>query len=157
VLEIERIKLIRAKEALEEEVESDIGTLEEELIKLKEGWSGYRFKKRRSLINFAIQEATIDVASTHWIRVEVLWLHQEWGREEMYYRRDIGGAKEWSEEETAILSEHYATMPKLQLMKLLPTRGWGAIVGYAASQGLSRPKGKPKGQLGKAVKGDSRD
>src|SRR5258708_29131664 len=160
LLENERVKLLRAKEPLEEEADGDIGTLEEELIKLKAGWPNYRFKKRRSLINFAIQEVIIDVMSTHWMRVEVLWLHEEWGREEMYYRRDIGGARRWSQEEISIMLEHYVTMPRLQLMELLPDRGWDAIVAYASEKGLHRPRGFPKGQpmsMRKAVRGDSRD
>jgi hypothetical protein len=129
----------------------DVGTLEEELIKLKNGWPNYRFKKRRSLINFAIQEVIIDVMSTHWMRVEVLWLHQEWGREEMYYRREQGNKKEWSEEEIAIVLEHYATMSKALLMVSLPNRGWAAIQKQAKTQGLSRPMGRP---VGETVGGD---
>jgi hypothetical protein len=143
-LEIERKKLIQAKEILEEEAEEEIGTLEEELIKLKRGWSGYSFKRRRSLTNFAIQEVIIDVMSTHWIRIEVLWLHQEWGREEMFYHRQIGMRKDWSDEERAIVKEHYATMPKFQLMALLPNRGWEAICYYAHRNGLSRSRGRAK-------------
>ena len=142
-LEIERMNLLRAKEELEDEADSDIGTLEEELTKLKMGWINYHFKKRRSLINFAVQEVIIDVMSTHWMRVEVLWLYQDWGREAMYYCRKHGVMKKWSDEEKAILSEHYATTPKVQLMAALPNRAWGSIQQQATSvQGLSRSAGE---------------
>jgi hypothetical protein len=144
-LELERKRLIDAKKEVEEEADDDIGTLEEELLKLKEGWPNYSFKKRRSLVNFAIQEVVVDVMSTHWIRIEVLWLYEQWGREEMYYRRTKGTSKEWSEEEIALLQAHYKTTPKLQLMALLPDRSWAAIKCYASLlsslQGLSKPKG----------------
>jgi hypothetical protein len=148
-LEIERVNLLRAKNELEKETDSDVGTLEEELTKLKMGWPKYDFKKRRSLINFAIQEVIIDVMSTRWMRVEVLWLHEEWGREAMYYRRKHGSMKVWSAEEKAILSEYYATMPKMQLMAALPNRAWASIQQMAGTRGLSRPQ---KLSLGETVK-----
>ncbi|MBA2392598.1 MAG: hypothetical protein H0V70_07610 [Ktedonobacteraceae bacterium] len=139
MLEIERKRLIKAKELLEEEIENDIGTLEEELVKLKNGWSQYRFKRRRSLINFAIREVRINKVSTHWIEIQVLWLHEEWGHEHMYYRRQAGSIKQWSSEEIAIVETHYATMSIIELMALLPDRTWHAIRFYAG-QHLDLPK-----------------
>ena len=152
-LEIERRRLLKAKEQLEKEAEDDVGTLEEELIRLKEGWPGYSFNKRRALLNFAVQVVSIEIMSTHWVRVEVSWLHEEWPREEMYYRREWGTVKGWTDAETAIMQEHYPTMPKSQLMSLLPNRGWNAILNQAQTQGLSRPMGRPKGET---VGGDRR-
>ncbi|MBA2394046.1 MAG: hypothetical protein H0V70_15055 [Ktedonobacteraceae bacterium] len=121
-LEKERRILLKAKETLEEEVEDDIGSLDEELIKLKNGWDKYNFKKRRSLLNFAVQEVRINKMSTHWISIQVTWLNEEWGTERMYYKRRYGALKEWSEEEKAIIKQHYATMPINELMTLLPER-----------------------------------
>lgn len=144
-LEIERRRLIDAKEMLEQEADNDIETLEEELIKLKAGWKNYSFKRRRNLINFAVQEVIIDVMSTHWMKIEVLWLYEEWGREVMYYYREKGMRKEWSEEEKGVLCEHYATLPQLQLMALLPDRGWAAIQSIARMEGLPRLIGRSKG------------
>jgi len=131
-LELERRRLLKAKEVLEEEIDNDIGSLEEELIKLKNGWPDYNFKKRRSLVNFAIQEVKINKVSTHWIEIQVLWLNEEWGHEQMYYRRHIGAVKKWTDKEVDILEKHYATMPTDELMALLPERTWHAIRCYAA-------------------------
>ncbi len=130
-LERERQRLIKAKAVLEGEIEDDIGSLEEELIKLKNGWAKYNFKKRRSLLNFAIQEVKINKVSTHWIEIQVLWLNEEWGHEHMYYRRHIGAVKKWTDEEAAILEKHYATMPVDELMALLPERTLHSIYCYA--------------------------
>lgn len=154
VLETERVNLLRAKKELEEEADSDIGTLEEELMRLKIGWPKYDFKKRRSLINFAIQEVIIDVMSTRWMRVEVLWLHEEWGCEAIYYRREHGSMKVWSDEEKAILSDNYATMRKLQLMAALPNRAWASIQQMAGTMRLSRSQKLSLGETIK-VKGNS--
>ena len=78
-LERERRQLEKDKKVLEEEIENDIGSLEEELIKLKEGWNEYNFKRRRALLNFAIQEVKINKVSTHWMEVQIYWLNAEWG------------------------------------------------------------------------------
>jgi len=130
-LERERRRLLKAKEVLEEEIEDDIGSLDEELIKLKNGWADYSFKKRRSLLNFAIQEVKINKVSTHWIEIQVLWLNEEWGVERMYYRRRVGALKDWSTEEADILEQHYATMPTHELMALLPERTLWSMRSYA--------------------------
>jgi len=87
--------------------------------------------------------------STHWLRVEVAWLHETWGREEMFYRRKIGARKDWSSEEIANLHKHYATMPKKQLMALIPDRGWNSILFYAKQiLGIDRSfgRGRPTGE-----------
>ena len=128
-LELERRKLIKTKSTLSEEAESDLDTLDRELEKLEALWPKYTFEKRRSLINFVVKEVVIDTVSTHWVRVQVLWLHEAWGREEMYWYRTKGRNVQWTEQEIAIVREHYAAMPRLQLMALLPHRGWHAIRG----------------------------
>jgi predicted metal-dependent enzyme (double-stranded beta helix superfamily) len=70
--------------------------------------------------------------STHWIRIQVLWLHEEWGREEMFYHRRRGKCKDWTDEEKKILSEQYLSLPAPQLMALFPDRTWKAIRSYGA-------------------------
>jgi F0F1-type ATP synthase membrane subunit b/b' len=137
-LEVERMSLAKAKSKVEGESESVLGSLNEEIKKLADSWTEYSFEKRRSLINFLIKEVIIETLSTHWMRVEVLWLHEEWGREEMYYVRGVGYKHLWAEEEDAIVREHYATMPRGRLMALLPDRGWDAIVEHCRLLGLSR-------------------
>jgi len=153
-LEIERRKLIQAKNTLAEEAASDLGTLDKELENLEEQWPNLTFAKRRSFINFLVREVVIDTMSTHWLRVQVLWLQEQWGREEMYYYRNSGRRKEWSHEEEELVRAHYTTMPKPTLMHLLPDRGWDAIRCYALSLGLTRTlRGRP---VGETVGGDDR-
>jgi hypothetical protein len=102
-----------------------------------ESWHDYSFEKRRSLVNFLIREVVIETMSTHWMRVEVAWLHEQWGREEMYYVRGVGYKHLWTEEEDTLLQEHYATLSRRQLMALLPDRGWLAIREHSRLLGLS--------------------
>ena len=143
ILEVERQKLLKASTGLEEEAEGDLGSLDKELEILEALWPEYTFEKRRSLINFAVKEVIIDVVSTHWLRIQVSWLHSEWGREEMYYWREEGRSKKWTEEEIALLREHYATMPKEQLMPLLPDRSWRSIL-WCGRQMLKIARSNPR-------------
>lgn len=141
-LEEERQALIYAKEELEREIANDIGRLEDELLHLEERWTGYPFARRRALLNFLIREVVIDAMSTHWIRVQVLWLHEGWGREEMYFQKQRGKNSDWTEEEKATLSAYYPTAPKWEVMRLLPDRGWFSIRGCAKRFGIERVKGR---------------
>ena len=142
-LEEERQRLIKAQAELEEEAGGDLGSLDEELETLEALWPHYTFEKRRSLINFVVKEVILDTVSTHWMKVQVLWLHEAWGREEMYYWRDQGGSKRWTEEEIALMHKHYATMPKHQLMALLPERSWRSVLWYGR-QVLGIPRTNPR-------------
>lgn len=119
--------------------EDDIGSLDEELADLEELWSKFNFRKRQSYINFLIKDVVIDVVSTHWISIQVSWLHDVWGIEEMYHYRERGSHNKWTDEEDAIIRQHYPTMPKLELMELLPLRVWDAIIKRAKTLGVSRP------------------
>jgi len=123
----ERQRLVAAKATLQEEIEDDIGSLDEELINLKEGWAEYSFKKRRSLLNFAILSVTINKVSTHWIEIQVHWLNEAWGVERMYFKRKYGALKDWTNEEEEILLQHYATMPTIELLRLVPDRSLWSI------------------------------
>jgi hypothetical protein len=129
-LERERRNLIEAKAEIEGEAASDLGSLDDQMRNLETEWKERDFEKRRSLLNFLIREVVIDMVSTHWVRVQVLWLHEEWGREEIYYQREIGCRKDWTEEEEAILRAHYATMHREPLQELLPDRTWESIRYY---------------------------
>jgi hypothetical protein len=114
ILEKERMQLIKDKQKLEEDSESDLGSLEDELRDLETLWPKYIFEKRRSLINFVVKEIIIDCMSTHWSRVQVTWLHEEWGSEEMYYYRDRG--KQTGQKRKTLLCEHIgAPQPRRSL------------------------------------------
>ncbi len=142
-LEMERRRLAQTKAQLEEDLENDIGGLEEEMIKLQQGWQDYNFKKRRSLLNFAIVEVKVNKMSAHWMELIVTWLNEEWGTEKMYFRRKYSSAREWTLEEKTIVAEHYATMPILELMRLVPDRSLWSIRTFV-SQNLQIKRRSPQ-------------
>ena len=137
-LEIERMRLMKVKEDIDKVSEGDLGSLNEEIKKLESSWPDYLFEKQRSLINFLVKEVSIDLTSTHWMRVEVVWLHEEWGREEMYYFREFGSNRSWKTDEDCIVRNNYEKLPREQLMALLPERGWSAIMARAYTLGIKR-------------------
>ncbi len=145
LLEDERQKLLQTIDQLEEEAAKDYGSLDEELEELDTFWPAYTFENRRTLINFVIREVVIDSMSTHWLRVQVLWLHEEWGREEMFYFRRKGRWKQWTSDETELVRTHYASMSGPQLMALLPDRSWQSIRTRGKDTlGITRTTGRPK-------------
>ena len=127
-LETERRTLIQTKADVEKEAAKDYGSLDEELEELGALWTEYDFEKRRTFINFLIKEVVIDSMSTHWLRIQVLWLHEEWGREEIFYHRRVGNRKKWTDEEKKILTNHYLSMSRKELMTLLPDKTWNSIL-----------------------------
>lgn len=142
-LEEERLKLLQRQAELGEEAESDLGSLDEEIKKLAVSWPKYTFQKRRALIDYLIKTVVVDVMSTHWLKIQVSWIHEEWGSEEMYYRRYVGSRQWWTDVEEGTIRDHYADMPKDQLMALLPDRGWQAIMQRAQSLGVTRRMNLP--------------
>ncbi|HEY3991719.1 MAG TPA: hypothetical protein VGM01_02460, partial [Ktedonobacteraceae bacterium] len=144
ILEEERQRLIQTIEELEREAEKDYGSLDEELEELEALWPEYTFEHRRNLINFVVKEVVLDHMSTHWVRIQVLWLNEEWGREEIFYRRRKGARKIWATEEDETLKKHYPSMPSQELMKLLPERTWQSIRLRASLYKISRPKTHPR-------------
>lgn len=83
-LEKERQELLEAHEKLSAESEITLRSLEEELQDLEQNWSTFPAEKKISLMNFLIKEVVVDVMAPHWTRLQVFWLHTDWGREEMY-------------------------------------------------------------------------
>ncbi len=148
-LEEERKKIIKDRNKLEQESASDIGSLEEELADLEILWPQYPFKKRQSYINFLVKDVVVDVISTHWISIQVSWLHEMWGVEEMYHYRRRGSHSDWTPEEDEIVRKNYPTMPRIELMALLPLRVWGAIVKRGVELKVARSRSIARTTRGK--------
>jgi Resolvase, N terminal domain len=137
-LDNERKKLLQAKAELEQENANTLRNLEEELQDLEQYWEKYPVSKRIALINFLIQKVVLDIESSHWLRVEVHWLHEEWGVEQMYYSRVKGVYPNWNEKEEAILREYFPEHPRSEVMKQLPNRSWESIRARAFKLNIER-------------------
>ncbi len=134
----EKKKLFAAKEQLEKESGATLQSLDVELRDLEANWPDHSVERRIALINFLVREVVIDIMSPHWIRLQVFWLHEQWGREEMCYCRGKGSNNYWSEEDKAVLREHYPASPRDAILRMLPARGWKSIRAEASILGIKR-------------------
>ncbi|WP_126552526.1 hypothetical protein [Dictyobacter kobayashii] len=151
LLEAERKKLMNTHEQLKAENSVVLKKLEEELRDLEQNWPRYPFERRITLINFLIKKVVVDVASPHWTRIEVEWLHSDWGCEYIYVFGYHRGQSLWCEEEDLVLIELYGSAPKTDIMRRLPKRTWSSIHVRAQKLKLKRPQGKAGIQLAKGI------
>jgi hypothetical protein len=94
-LEGEHRKLLAIKAEMEAENAMSLRTLDEELKDLELYWDEYPMQKRVALINFLVQKVVVDMMSRHWLRVQIHWLHEEWGVEQLFYCRESYGTRRW--------------------------------------------------------------
>lgn len=128
ILDAERKKLLAIKAGMEAENALSLRNLDEELKDLEQYWDDeYPMQKRVALINFLVQKVVVDIMSMHWLRVQIHWLHEEWGVEQLFFCRDTSGTRIWKPEEDGIIRANYSMLARLELLKLLPERSWEAI------------------------------
>src|SRR6266568_2397544 len=139
-MEQEKEKLEAVKERLERENENDIGNLDKELQLLITNWQKYPFERRVALLNFLIQEVSLDMASPRWLRIRVRWSRNDWGHEQMYLLREEEKAPRWTEEELEYLRDNLLTVSKDELMEHLDIRTWQAIRHRGYVLGITRHK-----------------
>jgi hypothetical protein len=113
------------------------------LSKLIPVWHKKPFAIRKEFINLVLTEAILTLLTPHWIQLDLYWSHPQWEAQRLYIPRRKGTRPEWTEEDKALMREHYKTMPKEILMQLLPTKNWGAIVKMAEQLGISRTVSTP--------------
>src|ERR1051326_5270595 len=71
----------------------------------------------------------------------ITWRDPAWGRDEIVsLRLDSNPGRAWTDEERAILREHYATATRRQLLELLPFRSWIGIRAIAYEMKVRREK-----------------
>lgn len=151
-MEVEREKLERTKERLEQELAHGLGNLDEELNILAAHWNEYPLEKRIALINFLIQEVSLDMASPRWLRIRIQWLREDWGCEQMYLLREEEKAPRWTSEELEYLEANLLTASKDELMEHLNTRTWQAIRNRGYVMGITRHK---YGKRSRSMPGDA--
>jgi hypothetical protein len=140
-MEEEKEQLEVAKALLERENTNDLGNLDEELQFLEQRWEeDYPLEKRIALLNFLIQEVSLDMASPRWVRIPIIWSREDWRGEQMYLLREEEKAPRWTQDEIDYLRENLRTVSKDELMEHLDTRTWQAIRNRGYVLGITRHK-----------------
>jgi hypothetical protein len=137
-MEKEKEKLQTAKHELERESQNGLGDLDEELKILEKNWETYPLEKRIALINFLVQEVSLDMMSPRWVRIQITWIREDWGCEQMYRLREEEKAPRWIPEEVEYLQNNLLTAKKSELMEHLDTRTWAAIRARGYKFGIVR-------------------
>jgi hypothetical protein len=107
-----------------------------ELRRLRLVWDRKPFPVRKEFVNLFVEKATISVASSHWVRLDVAWSYPAWGTDVLYVYRRSGVNEGWTEEEKALVREHYFTADQVTFLQLLPTKTFRAIKQMAHRMGL---------------------
>jgi predicted site-specific integrase-resolvase len=95
------------------------------------------------LVDTFIDKVVIDPATSHFYKVLIHWCDPEWGIDELVCYRDSNASVLWTENELALLKEHYETASREELLHMFPTRAYTSLVFQATKLGMSRPRHDP--------------
>jgi DNA invertase Pin-like site-specific DNA recombinase len=102
----------------------DVGEYWEEVVKPEEV---------PVMVENFVDKIEIAVLSARFYKLTVYWSDPVWGIEEAICVRKHHTSRAWTAEEDEILIQHYANMPREELLKRLPDRTWITII-YRAMQ-----------------------
>jgi DNA invertase Pin-like site-specific DNA recombinase len=134
---------LRAKFPDEEE-EKEIQTarkyqdFQTEIAKLLPVWHKKPIQVRREFVNLFVSRATLEVVSSHWVRLTIQWKHPTWETDVLLIYRQHGPKTYWTDEERGVLYQHYPTASRAKILALLPLKSWGSIMHEAKKQGITR-------------------
>jgi DNA invertase Pin-like site-specific DNA recombinase len=99
-------------------------------------WAKWSIEKRRSFIRMVTDSITLEEIASGWLRLVIVWSPIMGFISPMtsstravftaYIWRQSGTS--WTDEEKDVIRQHYTTTPRSELLRLLPTRSWTAIV-----------------------------
>lgn len=109
-------------------------------------WSGWDIEKKRSFIRTVTDAITLEEIANGWLRLTIYWSHLMGfistttttlqAVDIAYLWRSSGTL--WADEELDIIRVSYPTMPRTELLRLLPSRSWRAIVEKARRLQVNR-------------------
>jgi hypothetical protein len=95
-----------------------------------ERWNSWDLEEKRTFIHVATDSITLEEIAAGWLKISVQWGAVLGGLlYDFYLWRDSG--IQWTDEEEAILRQHYPTAKRTDLLNMLPARSWRAINGMA--------------------------
>ncbi len=148
-------RLLAVKEGLEQELakpvprQARVILLEWEdtlrLLRFRPAWQeGPPLKILRDMVKALTTSIAISQVSSHWLQLDVAWLHPEWGHERAYIYRRIGSTPVWTPQDKERLREHYPMGEKDDLLAMFPDRSWSGLVSMASEIGVIRQTHKSK-------------
>lgn len=102
------------------------------------------FEDMQLLAQATTKRITIDGLSPHFLLLNITWRTPLWGVDKALLWRLKGRAPLWTNEEIALIQEHYPTMPQQEMLCLLPIRSWRSIGEKAYKLGIARTVSLPE-------------
>jgi DNA invertase Pin-like site-specific DNA recombinase len=121
----------------DEEIIFEIATLVPQILV---AWDSLPFDTRMRFVGALTQSVILDHVAPGWIKIEITWKLEAWGRDIGHIRR-IANRGSWTDEEDETLAGMYATEDQAAIIHALPHRSWRAMKARAFDLGLHRPKG----------------
>jgi hypothetical protein len=148
LLEVEQRDLLARQQALEAKKEKlgivdspeEIEQLHALLGNFEAVWPTFDLDQRQRAFSLLINRIEVELVSPHWLRLTTDWLDAVCPRLDIAYiwKASPSGHRKFSDEEKAIIGRYYATLPRIEMLKLLPDRTWYSIQKQGLDMGLKR-------------------
>lgn len=112
-----------------------------DVASLPESWQEMKLERKRRFISLVTEAIELETLTERWLRLRITWTpyFQHSVIDECYIFQHYAG-KTWSDEEKAIVREHYPTASRAWLLEKLPARSWQSMTQQASKMSLPRTK-----------------
>lgn len=148
MLEEEKRELMERQRALEAKKEKlgivdspeEITQLHRLLGNFEAVWPTFDLDQRQRTFSLLINRIEVEVVSPHWLRLTIDWLDAVCPRLDVAYIWKVmpSSHRELSEEEKGLVAQYYTSLPRIEILKLLPDRTWYSIQKQGLAMGLKR-------------------
>ncbi|HEU5376689.1 MAG TPA: recombinase family protein [Ktedonobacteraceae bacterium] len=111
----------------QEEGLSGLLAYDELIQEMRKYWPQLPFADKKRLVQAFLIRAVMRECAPHWLYIEFEWRTPSWGIDNALMWRASGSSPNWTDEESAILREHFPKSDRLTLQELLPNRTYRAI------------------------------
>jgi hypothetical protein len=148
MLEEEKLALTERQQALEAKKDKlnmvdspeEIAQLHTLLGNFEAVWPSFDLFQRQRAFSLLINRIEVEVVSPHWLRLSIDWLDAVCPRIDIAYiwKATPGRSGKLSDDEKAIMREHYPRTHYLDILKMMPNRTWQTIRGQMNVAGIRR-------------------
>jgi len=92
------------------------------------------------LVRLFIKSVTLTMVAPSFFKATIEWADPTWESDTGLFYKGTYSNHQWTDEEIAILDEHYPTAPQEVLAELLPRRSRLAMYDYYKTRGLENPR-----------------
>jgi hypothetical protein len=103
-------------------------------------WPTFDLEQRQRAFSLLINRIEVEVVSPHWLRLTIDWLDAVCPRLDIAYIWKVMPShhRDFSDQEREIIRQYYTSLPRIEVLKLLPDRTWYSIQKQGLDMGLKR-------------------